>query len=79
MQTTSTQSRTPRLVTIALIALTLGVGALAASPEAAAARDPLLEEVAENKARTGGEHCHTEQPLLVDPEALRSGVSRTAS
>ena len=72
MQITSTQSQSRRLMTIALIAIALGIGSVAASTDGAAARDPMLEEVAENTARASEQQCSTGNPLLTDPDALRS-------
>ena len=52
MQTTTpNQSRIRRMAGIALVALALGATALIGSPGDAAARDPLLQEVAEAAQR----------------------------
>jgi uncharacterized low-complexity protein len=63
MQTTTpNQSRIRRMAGTALVALALGATALIGSPGDAAARDPLLQEVAEAAQRATEAGCGTEQP-----------------
>lgn len=63
MQTTTpNQSRIRRMAGTALVALALGATALIGSPGDAAARDPLLQEVAEAAQRATDAGCGAEQP-----------------
>jgi hypothetical protein len=63
MQTTTpNQSRIRRMAGTTLVALALGATALIGSLGDAAARDPLLQEVAEAAQRATEAGCGVEQP-----------------